>query len=151
MKSELSIDVLRPREAVFPVVLENVADWSITCIEDEVIEMKNDGGVGTTFRIVTEEKGRKMEFTGEVTAYDPPNSSRAYMVNKSFDIDVIYDFEEIPGGTRVTQRTEVHPKGFTKVVFTLMGWMFKKSACDAQLNELEAMKAHAEAKIPVEA
>lgn len=148
MKSELSIDIDRPREAVFDVVLKDVAAWSITCVEDERLEDVDDGGVGTRFRTVTEERGRRTEMTGEVTAHDPPRSSRCYLVSDAFEIDVHYDFEELPTGTRVTQRSEVTFKGFMKVLMALLGWAFKKSACDAQLQELQAMKAYAEEQLP---
>ena len=42
-------------------------------VEDEVIEDKN--GVGTTFRCVTEERGRRMVFQGVVTLWEPPTKS----------------------------------------------------------------------------
>lgn len=35
--------------------------WSITCTADEVVE--DMGGVGTTFRLTTQDRSRQMEFT----------------------------------------------------------------------------------------
>jgi len=52
MQSSGSVEIDRPIEAVFEYTNKNIV------VEDEVIEMKNDGGLGTTFRSVTEERGR---------------------------------------------------------------------------------------------
>lgn len=35
-------------------------------------------------------------------------------------------------------------KGFVKLMFTLFGWMMRKSSCDAQAQELASLKALAE-------
>jgi hypothetical protein len=51
------IEIDRPIEDVFRLTLDHVPEWSLTVIEDEVLE-ENSEGVGTTFRIVTEEHGK---------------------------------------------------------------------------------------------
>ncbi len=55
MHSIASIEIDRPIGEVFAYTNEKVAEWSLTVVEDEIIEDKH--GVGTTFRCVTEESG----------------------------------------------------------------------------------------------
>ena len=66
MKQSACIEIDCPIDDVFRLTNDHVAEWSIIVVEDEVIEQKPDG-VGTTFRTVTEERGRRMEFDGIVT------------------------------------------------------------------------------------
>ena len=111
-----------------------------------MIEEKNDGGLGTKFCTVTEERGRRMEFPGEVTHYEPPTASTVVLVGDSFDIEAAYTFESLDEGrTRVTQNSDVTPKGFLKVFFFLFGWLMKKGGCEAARKELENLKRKCEA------
>ena len=101
-----------------------------------MIEEKNSGGVGTTFRTVTEERGRRMEFVGEVTHYDQPTASTVVLIDDAFDIEAAYTFEALgERRTLVTQNSDVTPKGFLKVFFFLFGWLMKKGSCDAARKE----------------
>ncbi len=140
MKTTTDVEISRPLSEVFRYTLENVADWSITVVEDEVIE-ETPEHVGTTFRIVTEDRGRRMEMNGEVTRYELDRLSEIHLTSTAFDIDALYEFEDLGGGrTRVTESAEVHPKGITKVFFFLFGWGMKKSSCDALQSELNSLK-----------
>ena len=56
MRSLASIEIDRPIDEVFTYTNEKVAEWSLTVVEDTVIEDKD--GLGTTFLCVTEEHGR---------------------------------------------------------------------------------------------
>jgi hypothetical protein len=139
MRAQVSVEIDRPIDEVFDFTITHVAEWSITVIEDEVIEEK-PGHVGTTFRCLTESQGRKMEFQGVITKYDCPTLSASYLTGDAFDIDVEYAFEDVSGKTRVTQTSIVIPKGFTKVFFILFGWAMNKSNCSAAENELQNLK-----------
>ena len=143
MQTETSIEIDRPIEQVYELTINHVAQWSKTVVEEEIIEDKN-GDVGTRFRIVTEDRGQRMEFDGTVTSRDPPNSSSVRLVGRHFDIDVVYLFEDLRNRTKVTQIANVTGKGFTKIMLRLMGWFMKKSSCDAQYNELSGLKAFVE-------
>ena len=55
MQSSGSVEIDKPIDVVFEYTINHVAEWSTIVVEDEVVEEKNDGGVGTTFRSVTEE------------------------------------------------------------------------------------------------
>lgn len=145
MHSSASVEIDRPIDEVFEYTLENVPEWSITVVEDEVIEQTPDR-VGTTFRCVTEDHGKKMVFQGLVTRHDPPTFSACQLIGDMFDIDLEYEFEDLSGRTRVTQWSNVKPKGFLKVIFALFGWAMKKSGCKAADNELNSLKSILESR-----
>jgi hypothetical protein len=139
MKTAASIEIDRPIDEVFDFTIHHVAEWSLTVVEDVPIDIKPEG-VGSTFRCVTQDHGKIMEFQGLVTCHDPPNLSACQLIGSSFDIDAVYTFEDLSGRTRVTVESTVTPKGFMKVVFFLIGWAAKGSGCKAQHNELESLK-----------
>ena len=138
MHSLASIEIDRPIGEVFTYTNDHVAEWSLTVVEDEVIEDKQ--GAGTTFRCVTEDNGRRMEFQGIVTVWEPPTRSAINLIGKSFDIDAEYRFEDLDGRTRVTQESTVYGKGFVRIMFALFGWLMNKQGCKAVTKELESLK-----------
>lgn len=142
MNSECSIVIDRPIEEVFDYTNDHVAEWSLVAVENEVVEDK--GGVGTRLHMVTEERGKRMDFDGVVTRYDRPTASAVEMTGRYFDIAAEYTFEDLGGSTRVTQRSTAEGKGIMKAMFFLFGWMMKKSSCDALEKELASLKQHAE-------
>ena len=75
MRNEQSVEIDRPLAEVFDFAMNNTVKWVEIVVEDEVVEDKNNGGVGTRIHVVTDEKGRRMEFDGVVTRYEPPNVS----------------------------------------------------------------------------
>jgi hypothetical protein len=143
MHTRGSIEIRRPIDEVFRLTNDDVAAWSIIVVENEVLEEKPDG-VGSTFRTVTEENGRRMEFRGVVTRYDPPHASSIHMTGDMFDLDVEYTFEDLDGRTRVTQTSDVHGKGFFNLMLLLFGWLMKKSSCKALEKELASLKTYCE-------
>lgn len=145
MTTEGSVEIDRPIDKVFDYTTNNVAEWSITVVEDIPLETMPDGGVGSTFRCVTEDRGHRMEFQGTVTRFEPPTVSAVNLVGKQFDIDALYLFEDLSGRTRVTQVSVVRPKGLMmKLMFAVIGPFMKKSSCDAVSKELQSLKQHME-------
>lgn len=144
MRTELSVEIERPIEEVFAKALDDVAAWSIIVVEDELIE-ETPEIVGSTFRTITEENGRRMEFIGMVMEHEPPHRSRVELTNKAFNLDVTYLFEPTSSGTRVTQYSEAKPNGLVmKLMFGVMAPFMRKSSCDAQSKELNSLKAFCE-------
>jgi len=78
MQTELSIEIDRPIAEVFDYTNNNITEWSITVVAVEILDEKPEG-VGTTFRCVTEDKGRRMDFDGVTTRYEPPTASAVYL------------------------------------------------------------------------
>lgn len=143
MQTAGSIEIERPIDEVFRLTNEHVAEWSIIVVEDEVLE-EQPGGVGTTFRTVTEDNGRRMEFQGVVTRHDPPHASAVQLTGEMFDIETEYTFEDLGGRTRVTQGAQVTGKGFFKWFMFLFGWLMNRSHCKATGNELNNLKKFCE-------
>ena len=144
MKTEASIDIDRPIEEVFTYTTTKVEEWSNIVEEDEVIEDVNGGDVGTTFRTVTLERGRTMEFDGEVIENDPPHLHAVRMVGDQCTIHARYTFEDVGGRTRVSQASVVEAKGFWGFVFKAFGSFMKKAGCRALEEELESLKRNLE-------
>ena len=148
MQTTMSVEVDRPIDEVFDYTVHNVAEWSIIVEKEEVIDEKPEG-VGSTFRVTTEERGRQMKFDGLVTRHEPPTAHAVLMKGNQFDIEAEYRFEDLGGGrTRVTQRSTVHGKGVVKVMFFFFGWLMKTSSCNALEKELLNLKRLAEARQP---
>jgi hypothetical protein len=145
MQTESSIDIDRPIDEVFDYTTQNVAEWSLVVVEDRIVDEK-PGGVGTTFHMVTEEGGRRMEFDGVVTRHEPPTAHAVLMKGKQFDIEGEYLFEDLGGRTRVTQRSTVTGKGLVKVMLLLSGWLMRRAGCNALEKELVNLKRLCEAR-----
>lgn len=139
MKTEGSVVIDRPIDEVFEYTNNNVTEWSLIVLEEEVLEETPDR-VGTTFRTVTEDHGRQMEFDGVTTKYDPPHVSAIHLEGSSFNIDAEYQFEDLGGKTRVTQRSSVKGKGLFALMLPLMSVFMRKSSCDALQKELNNLK-----------
>ncbi|MCA9123479.1 MAG: SRPBCC domain-containing protein [Planctomycetaceae bacterium] len=145
MRSEGSVEIDRPIEDVFYLTNDNVAAWSIIVVEDEMIDEK-PGKIGSTFRSITEEHGRRMEFQGTITAWDPPYTCAMQLKGQMFDIEAAYSFEDLGSRTKVTQFSTVEGKGFVKPMFLLFGWLMNKSSCDAVNKELQSLRRFCEAQ-----
>lgn len=149
MRNEVSVEIDRPIDDVFRLTNNHVAEWSIV-VEDEVLE-EQPAGVGTTFRTVTEDHGKRMEFQGVITRYDPPYASAIRLTNDMLDIETEFTFEDLSGRTRVTQTANVSGKGFYKLLMFLFGWLMNKSSCKSSEDELNSLKRFCEdrSEIPV--
>ena len=143
MRNQSSVEIDRPIDEVFRLTSERVAEWSLIVVEDEVLEERPEG-VGTTFRTITEDHGKQMEFQGVVTRHDPPHAHAVQMTGDHFDIESEFTFEELAGRTRVTQTATVNAKGFFKLFMFLFGWMMNKSHCKASEDELNSLKRYCE-------
>ena len=143
MQHRGSVEIDRPIDEVFHLTNENIADWSTIVVEDEPLD---DGPttVGSKFRTVTEENGRRMEFQGVVTRYDPPHASAVYLTGDMFDIDAAYEFEDLAGRTRVTQISAVKGKGLFRWFLLCGGWLMKGSSRRALDKEFANLKKFCE-------
>ena len=144
LRNTSSIEINCGIADVFRLTSNHIPEWSLIVVEDETLQ-RTEEGVGTTFRTVTEENGRRMTFAGVVTAWDPPFHNAVRMEGSMFAIFSEFLFETIAEGqTRVTQNSEVFPKGIFRIILLLFGWLMKKSQCDASRRELESLKRFCE-------
>lgn len=146
MQSEASVEISLPIEDVFEFTNDHVVEWSLTVVEDTVINETPDR-VGTTFKCVTESRGKRLEFRGEVTRWERPHASAINLIGDSFDIEAAYFFETTDAGTRVTQKAVISPKGLLRVPFFLFGWMMGKASCDEAQKELDNLKRVLEERV----
>ena len=117
MESSVSVDINRPLPEVFRYTNENVSDWSITVVENEVLE-ETPEKVGSRFRMLTQDRGRQMEMTGEVIRYEENRLSEVFLVGQGFEISAFYIFEDLGNGvTRVTETAQSIPRESQKSSF----------------------------------
>lgn len=145
MQTEASIEIDRVIDEVFDLTTEDVSLWSITVVEDTPLD-STPKGVGSEFICVTEKRGRQMEFAGTIKEHNRPFRHVVELVGKSYDIVADYRFEQLDDRTRVTEVATIRPKGLTRVMFFLIGWMFKKAGCNAMQRELDNLKAFCESR-----
>lgn len=143
MRNEVSVEIDRPIADVFRLTNNHVAEWSIIVIEDEVVDEKPEG-VGTTFRTVTENHGKRMKFQGVVTRHDPPHAHAIRLTGDMFDIETEFTFDDLSGRTRVTQRASVTGKRGFRLFMFLFGWLMNRSHCKASEDELDSLKRFCE-------
>lgn len=105
---------------------QRVMEWVEGVVENEDLEVV-DGRVGSTFRQVYVENGRRMEFHGRVTAYERDRSLGVHLVGDLFDLQVDYSLDAQGGTTRLTQDSEVRFKGLWKLLGVVMCKLAKKS------------------------
>ena len=146
MKNTFSMDIQAPPSAVFHWLDDpkRVMEWAEGVVENEDL-VKQPGEVGSTFRQVYEERGRRMEFQGRVTAYEKDRRLGIAMVGDGFDLDVEYELEPTSSGTRLVQNSDVHFKGVWKVMGFLMAPFMKKAGEKKCLEDFDRLKALAEA------
>lgn len=145
METQASIEIGRPVEEVFETATTRVAEWSATVVEDVSIDALPEG-VGSLFRVVTEERGRRMTFAGIVTRHEPPRFHAVHLKGELFDIEVEYVFEDLGGRTRVTQHSLVDGKGLVRVMFKLFGFAFRRSGRKGLERDLANLKRLVESR-----
>lgn len=146
MHSEASVEIERPIDEVFKAVTEHVVQWSQYIVEHQVLEATADG-VGTIFRCVVQQNGRRMEFLGAVTRHEPPHATAAYLRGPAFNVEGEYALDDLGSRTRVTQVSRLQGKGFMKVVFFLSGWAMKRVGNLTARSELDSLKRFCETHV----
>ena len=148
---EESISIGRPPEDVFAYVTDPVNDpvWQSGVVESELV----DGGqthVGSRIRVVRRFLGRRMEFVGQVTRWEPPNYAEIKSVEGPFGFGGSYRCEPENGGCRLTVAGELGSFGglFGKLadpVVTQMG--VRQLRADLEnLKDILESRAEAEAQ-----
>lgn len=122
----------RPPEEVF----DYLADFSTTAEWDPgiVSASRTDGGpigVGSTFDLVSNFRGREIPVTYEITEYNRPHRFVIVGENPRFKgIDTIRILPE-GDGTRVDYTADFRMKGIAKLFEPLLGGVFEKLSVEA--------------------
>jgi carbon monoxide dehydrogenase subunit G len=122
--------------------------WLPNIVENEII-YTTENKVGSTWRQVYEENGRRMEMFGTTTVHEPCKRTACEIKGKLFDLDVDYRLENLDGRTRLTQNSVVKMKGFFKLLGFILGPIMKKSQDKQADNSFSKLKRLAEAEAAV--
>lgn len=96
--------------------------------------------VGTSVERVARFLGREFTYRYEVTAFEP-DSLVAMAVTRPFPMDVRYELEDVPEGTRVRIRASGNPGGFFGLWSPLLRRMVRRTI----FRDLATLKARLEA------
>jgi len=148
METSTTTIIDAPAATVFLWLEDNarLKQWVPNLVEDEPIH-ETPERVGSRFRQVFLEKGRKMEMVGELTAYVPKERMRVMMTGELFHLDVDYNLLAVSDvQTEVTQDTVIAFKGALKLMAPLMWLASKLTSKDPQAEAHAVLKEVAEAE-----
>jgi uncharacterized membrane protein len=144
IKVEASIVINRPIEEVFAFLsdMENNLKWRSSQIE---VKKTSEGpiGVGTTYRMVNNVLGRRIETEAEVIEYKPNRKFTSKDNSGNFPLVAQRIFEPVEGGTQVRGVLEAEPVGFFKLAGPLLESMAKRRVQADLANLKGMMEAHA--------
>ena len=108
MKDSYTLEIAAPPAKVFALINDSDSQkqWIPNLVEDERLTI-TDEVVGSTFRQVYLENGRRSEMEGEVVVYLPDEYLACEIRGKAFDLVVDYTLEDLGGRTKLTQNVEI--------------------------------------------
>ena len=118
---ESSITINRPIDQVFAFVTDfnKATQWQAGIIEARITS-NGSVGVGTTYTWVQQIVGQKMDTSGTVTAWDPPNRYEWKSTGGPVPVSGGVTFKVEGKGTVVTQYADAEPGGFFKLAEGLL-------------------------------
>lgn len=111
---EESVVIHLPPGEVYASMLnpENILIWGSNALEYEVIA-QSPGQEGAKVRVKMKVAGKIIEGTGEAVEVEEGRQLRSRIVDSPIPFELETRFEDVTGGTRVTQRQEFEiPEGF---------------------------------------
>jgi uncharacterized protein YndB with AHSA1/START domain len=130
MKNTYSFEIDAPPERVFACIYdaEHLKQWLPNLVENEVLAAE-ERGVGSRFRQVYLENGRRMEMTGVVVGFERNRYLACEIRGPMFDLDVEYRLEDLGGRTRLTQDSQVLFNNVAmKILTKLLAPVIKKAS-----------------------
>ena len=85
-------------------------------------------GLGAQVQRVAHFLGKRIDYTNEVTDFDPPNRLVMQSIAGPFPMVVHYQFDAVVEGTRVRVRNQGSSSGFFRLADPLMGSMVRRRA-----------------------
>ncbi len=133
--AEIHID--RPIDHVADYVMDPAHDpiW-IGGISEARILTDASIGLGAQVQRVAHFLGKRIDYTNEVTEFDPPNRLVMRSIAGPFPMIVHYQFDDVAGGTRVRVRNQGASSGFFRLADPLMGRMVRRRVA----GDLTALK-----------
>jgi uncharacterized membrane protein len=143
---EASVVINRPLEEVFAFAsnTENHTQWNSGVLE---VEQTSEGpvGVGTTFRGVDHFLGQRVEWTSEVTEYQPDRRVDHTIAAGAIRLEESCTFECVEGGTELTVLYEGEARGFLRLAEPIVVRMFQRQIEGNLANLKDVLEAQAEA------
>ena len=134
MKLTYTMDINSTPEIVFSWLgtPERAMMWQTSVSKTEILH-ETPNMIGTTFREIVEENGRRVEMNGVVTDYRKDQVLAMHLDSKYNNVDVEYRLEEIGGRTRLTMISNIRLRSFLRV-FSIILWPAFKKKLLGQLN-----------------
>lgn len=141
---EVSTVINRPVDEVFAFLsdLENNLKWRASQVEAWK-ESEGPIGVGTTYRMVNNVLGRRIEGQGVVTGYEPSRKFTTVSRSGYMPLEAQRIFEPVEGGTRVTFVLRAEPAGFFKAAEPLLATLARRRIESEAANLKDLMEAGA--------
>jgi uncharacterized membrane protein len=126
-KMEASVVIDRPIEEVLAYVTDASSwpKWEEGLLEAEQTSM-GPVGAGTTFRGTNQFMGQKMEWTSEITEYEPNKKVGHKIISGPMSVQQTLTFELVDGGTKFSLVAEGETGGLFKVAEPIVNRMMKK-------------------------
>jgi len=144
LKIETSTVINRPVEDVFAVASnpEGYVKWSPGLVEVKRIS-EGPVGVGTTWRLVRQALGQRLEGDLKLTEYDLNRKFTLDSKSRPFPGKARWTFNAVDGGTRVSVLIQAEPGGFFKLAEPVLGSFTKRTNETELANLKDLMEAHA--------
>lgn len=136
-KISKTVRISRPPQEVFDYLanFETTAEWDPGIVEATKTS-SGPVGVGSTFDLISDFRGRKIPVAYQMTEYEPPTRFVIVGRNKQFTgIDEIH-FSPDGDGTRVDYTADFRMQGIARLFAPFMGGIFEKLSEEA----MEGMK-----------
>jgi uncharacterized protein YndB with AHSA1/START domain len=144
LKIDLSTVINRPVEEVFAVVSnpEGYRRWSPGLVD---VKKTTEGpvGLGTTWRLVRQVLGQRLQGDLELVEYEPNRTFSLDSKGRPFPGVSRWTFDTVGGGTRVRLILEAEPGGFFRLAEPLLRSLTKKTMDSELANLKELMEAGA--------
>lgn len=127
VRVEANVVINRLVEEVFAYLsdVRNWSQWNPGFLEGEQTS-EGPVGVGTTARGVSQFLGRRMEWTGEITEYEPNRKINEKIASGPMSMEQSVAFESVEGGTKVTFVGEGETGGFFRLAEPVVGPMMQR-------------------------
>ena len=127
-----SVFIPRPAEEVFTYLADfsNTAAWD-PGVAEATMTSDSPVGLGSTFDLVALFRGRRVDVTYEVTAYEP--STRVVLVGRNKNFTGTDDIGVTPegDGTRVAWNAEFRMNGPARLLQPFLGGVFRQLSIEA--------------------
>lgn len=142
VETEVTIERPRAEVARYAADPDNVPSWYEN-IESVAWETEKPVAVGSRIAFVARFLGRKLEYTYEITTYDPDEKLVMRTAEGPFPMETSYRWNDAPGGgTVMSLRNRGEPAGFSKIVAPLMAAAIRR----ANKKDLALLKKTLEAR-----